>query len=153
MELKLASGRVCRCVLVEEDLRTLTLATPMAWSRLSDGLPAPATHISLVQVTSKSCPSAPCTRWFNAWCRHTGFEYDADRQRVTITKPSDPGPTPGPIDNADLLAEEQRPSKSALTEEEAATVSTLRAGLVEKRDFWAFAPRTWDLLKQWCELC
>ena len=98
-------------------------------------------------------PSAPCTRWFNAWCRHTGFEYAADRQRVTITKPSDPGPTPGPIDNADLLAEEQRPSKSALTEEEAASVSTLRAGLVETRDFWAFAPRTWDLLKQWCERC
>lgn len=64
-------------------------------------------------------------------------------------KPVDPGPAPGPIDNTDLLAEEQRTEKSALTEQEAASVHTLRSGLVEKKNFWAFAEPTWNLLQEW----
>uniref|UniRef100_A0A1D2AEX7 ubiquitinyl hydrolase 1 n=1 Tax=Auxenochlorella protothecoides TaxID=3075 RepID=A0A1D2AEX7_AUXPR len=122
-------------------------------------LPEPGKQAEAIKTTEAKCREASVkpglktflvgNRWFTAWCQHTGFTYNEARQRVSIIRPSSPGPNPGPIDNSDLLAECQHPAQSTLDEEEAAGVTTLRSGLVEKKHFWALCEPTWELLKGW----
>lgn len=43
--------------------------------------------------------------WFGAWCRYSGFTYDPARRRPRVVEQQEPGPRPGPIDNAPLLGQ------------------------------------------------
>lgn len=52
--------------------------------------------------------------WFSAWCRYSGFTYDARRRRAEVVAQQEPGPRPGPVDNTPLLG--QHPVGWMLTE-------------------------------------
>lgn len=43
--------------------------------------------------------------WFAAWCRYSGFTYDARRKRAEVVAQQQPGPRPGPVDNTPLLGQ------------------------------------------------
>ena len=84
--------------------------------------------------------------WFTAWCNYTGYAYDPFSRKLAPAIGQDqPGPRPGPIDNTNLVDGGDRPGE--LDAEELAAAAPLRAGLVERADFWALHEATWNFLK------
>jgi hypothetical protein len=84
--------------------------------------------------------------WFTAWCHYTGYAYDPVSRKLAPSIGQDqPGPRPGPIDNSNLVDVDAGPGD--LDAEELAAAVPLRAGLVERSDFWALHEATWNFLK------
>eukprot|EP00884_Botryococcus_braunii_P001745 jgi/Botrbrau1/11571/Bobra.60_1s0022.1 len=73
------------------------------------------------------------TRWWNAWAAFTGFLADLQSGRGTELG-MDSYPSPGPIDNRDLIDEE---------------METLKPNLEEGKDFVLRCVDTWNRLKGW----
>lgn len=100
--------------------------------------------------------------WFKRWCDFTGCEYDPKARKLVQKRTEDDAEQqhtntdnqcsasdkkPGPIDSSDLIDITAPPGD--FSTEELRTVSPLRPGLVEKKDFWILHEATWHLLKQW----
>ncbi|KDD72023.1 hypothetical protein H632_c3988p0, partial [Helicosporidium sp. ATCC 50920] len=89
-------------------------------------------------------------KWFSAWCKWTGFQYEPIRNIVRLTTPSSSQP-PGEIDNKDIVLSPRPPIPPGLplSASELDSLVPLRDGLVEKTHYWALAEPTWQLLAAW----
>uniref|UniRef100_H2ZLN3 ubiquitinyl hydrolase 1 n=1 Tax=Ciona savignyi TaxID=51511 RepID=H2ZLN3_CIOSA len=76
-------------------------------------------------------------KWWQQWKLHT--QYD----RLSKSTPTNVDPSPGPINNLDILAEESK--LSTLTDEG----GRLREGLVEGSDFVVLPAQVWKALHHW----
>jgi hypothetical protein len=86
--------------------------------------------------------------WFDAWCRHVGYAYDAAAGRFAPAAPGHvPGPPPGPVDNAPIVDAAAPPRRHSARQ--LAAAAPLRPGLAERVDFHPFHAATWRLLVEW----